>query len=328
MTEHPLKIISFENKEIGKTKNPNSRIERKKAAEANWEKQWQIDPEQFNPLRNCMEEERIQRTWKLIAEEGDLKGKLAIDLGCGAGLLADKFAQAGALVHVVDIADTPLKLIKEKYPEIKETFQQYIPYTILKDDAYDWVVSTEVIAYLPREEHRIFFSELSRLVKPNGQIICSTPLDTHSEDPLTIFLELAETEFKIEKIILSYHLYYLRLCDFFKAPRRFVNAQQDQEYRQQSLQKRSGIFRLWFKLNSTFLPSLLWRAVKLFSDPLAHFFEKSGSTLRFLEKLCRGISADNGLTHVIFRAIRRPLVLPPKEDEIPREIKHKKQVWE
>ncbi|WP_237753911.1 hypothetical protein [Parachlamydia acanthamoebae] len=42
--------------------------QQKKQAEEHFEKMWQNNPEQFNPLRNCMERERIDQTWNLIQE--------------------------------------------------------------------------------------------------------------------------------------------------------------------------------------------------------------------------------------------------------------------
>ena len=103
------------------------------------------------------------------------------------------------------------------------TSQQCLPHTTLQEEHYDLVISTDAIAYLQQDDFRLYFSELARLVKPQGSLICSTPIDIHSEDALERFIHLAETEFEIEKWVFSYHAYFIRLTRLLASPlSRFV----------------------------------------------------------------------------------------------------------
>lgn len=293
-----------------------------------FEKMWHSDPEQFNPMRNAMERERIQRTWDLLLEFVEPADKLVADLGCGYGVLSQRLCERGACVDAVDIADAALKRLKKKEIPRLSLKQNCVPRTTLDDDTYDLVMSTDLIAFLFPDDFRLFFSELSRLVKKNGYVLCSTPLDITSEDALQRFATLAETEFKIEKWIFSYHNLSIRLLDFLLAPSRFVQAKNDTEYRQKEIDKRRGMGRWWFRLNSTIVPALFWSIVQYPVRPLIKLGRQNKFILDSLEKISRFIWSDSGISHAIFIGTRRPLVEIPPENRLPRERKHKKEVWE
>jgi 2-polyprenyl-3-methyl-5-hydroxy-6-metoxy-1,4-benzoquinol methylase len=321
---NPLHIVSTSSDALQKSGIANNRREE---TQAKFERLWLTDPERFNPLRNCMERERLDRTAQLLKEFIDVKDRRVVDLGCGEGCFSHRMTEAGATVDAVDIANNALKLLKTKYPDVHKTIQDYLPKTRLKEDAYDIVLAMEVIAYLYPDDYRLFFSELARLVNTNGYVLCSTAIDTHSEDALQRFGDLAETEFKVEKWRFSHHLFYMWLCEFFEAPSRFVRARKDREYRQEQINQRYGFNKWWFKLNSHPIPAGIWGVVQYLTRPVARFLNQSRGIMLSLEKVCRTLWADAGITHAMFIGIRRPLVMPvPKE--IPRELKHKRQVWE
>lgn len=293
-----------------------------------FEHMWKSNPEQFNPFRNCMERERIAKTWELIREACNPEGKKAVDLGCGQGVLATKLCENGAHTHAVDIAEIPLKKLAENNIAHLTTSQDYVPRTILKEDAYDIVISTELIAYLPADEYRLYFSELARLVKLNGFVICSTPIDFNSEDALQRFANLAETEFQIEKWVLSYHYLYIRILDLIKSPREFAHASKDPRYRAIEIYKRNGLKQWWFRVNSRSFPGALWALAEYVFNPIVRYMERSPKLMLKIGKVCRFIWPDSGISHAIFIAKRRPLVVQPPANEIPVERRQKRQVWE
>ena len=215
MTDKKLNIVSIQNSSGRSTSDSTAQRDWRRAAQAKFERMWLVDPEQFNPLRNCMERERIELTWNLANEFLQPKDCLALDLACGGGVMTKRLKGAGAKVHALDIASTALKILAQDVPDVDQTFQQCLPHTTLEDDAYDLLFADEVIAYLPVKELRLFMAELCRLVKPNGFAICSTSLDLDSQDPLIRFASLAETEFKIHKWVCSHHRLYIRLRKFF-----------------------------------------------------------------------------------------------------------------
>src|SRR5438105_4149210 len=63
----------------------NTRNARSKVLQAKFERLWLVDPEQFNPMRNCIERERIERTWQLLNKHVSFPGQSAVDIGCAAG---------------------------------------------------------------------------------------------------------------------------------------------------------------------------------------------------------------------------------------------------
>lgn len=294
-------------------------------AQAQFDHLWQIDPEQFNPLRNSMETERIHRT-QLLMDEYFIPSKMHIaDLGCGKGIFSRRLAELGAFVKAVDISSIPLRDL-QNLPNIT-TSQDYIPKTMLSDDSLDVIICTDVIAYLPSDQYRLFFSELSRLIHAKGYVICSTPIDINSEDALQRFASLAETEFSIGKWVFSYHACYIRLQHLLAAPTRFAQAGRDKKYREKKLNERSGLSRWWFKINSMAIPATIWRGISILMQPFCKFFERNRQILLVLEKFCRFFWNEGGISHAIFIGMRRPLFEPVVENKF-QERKGKREVWE
>lgn len=322
MAENPLKIVSTEKKKeswASDTKSP------RQEAIAKFNRLWLINPQQFNPLRNCLEEERIERTVSLFP---DLKEKKAVDLGCGSGVISRQIRDRGASVDAVDVAVNALKELEKLNFTGITPLQDYVPRTKLKDDSYDLVVAADLVAYLPPAEYRLFMSELARLVKPGGKVVCSTPIDIYSTDSLERFVVLSETEFQLDHWIFSHHKYWLKLNNFLDAPARFSRAGSNADYRNLKLQERKGFSRSWFIWNSSAPLSLFWKAVSLISVPIHTLFKNSRFVLLALEKLCKAIASQSGISHAIWIGIRRPLVEYTPPSEQPKVRLGKQQVWE
>ena len=329
MSENRLNIVSVDNKEPPQQGNKGlTKTALKLEAQATCERLWRENPDQFNPLSNCMDRMRLDRTYNLITPFVDLHGKTVAELGCGSGTFTRRLRDSGAAVHAVDIAGNALKALHQHDDSNIQTFQDYVPMTSLKDNAYDLVVATDIIAYLHPNEYRLFFAELSRLVKPEGYAVCSTPVDINSDDALQRFGALAETEFIIAVWVFSYHSFYIRVCDFFLAPARFVKGNSDATYRQKEIEKRYALNRWWYSINSTAIPAAIWKIVSYLSNPLAAWLKQSTAVMNMLEKVCKFISSDNGISHATFIGKRRPLMQMPPADAMPQEMKHKKQLWE
>lgn len=330
MTNH-LKIIKEDSiKPPFETARPNyaGSKARRMETQAYFERKWLLEPEKMDPLRNCMERERLKRTLELLKEKTTIAGKKAVDLGCGGGVFSRMLQDEGASIDAVDIAQNALKIVNNHVHTNIQTHQDYVPSTKLGDDAYDIVICTELIAELQSDEYRLLISELVRLVKPEGWIVCSTSIDINSVDALQRFAELAEAEINIDKWRFSHHRCYIRLCDFLEAPAKFVKASRQHAYKMQQLNERSFLSRFWFRLNSATLPAALWYLVTFLSVPLTNWIKQSDRVLLGLEKMCTLLWSDAGITQAIFVGKRRPLFTPLPEKERPVETKHKRQVWE
>lgn len=327
MTKNRLTVVAVESSNP-QTSSVTPTKRRREEAKAKFEYLWKTDPQQFNPLRDAMERERISRTWELILSHIKPEGKTAVDLGCGKAILTERLCEHGAHVHAVDIANIPLNLLEEKVLPNLTTSQDYVPRTILNDNTYDIVLGTEMIAYLPTDEYRLFFSEMARIIKKDGSVVCSTPLDINSEDALQRFATLAETEFQVDDWSLSYHASYIRFYDFLKAPSIFAAASRDPRYRAVELQKRLSISHWWFKMNSASFPGAIWSLAEYVFNPIARYVGQSHWILNKMEKVCKFMSSESGISHATFIGKRRPMATMPPANEIPIERKQKRQVWE
>lgn len=328
---NPLKIIkSNEVRSPFEKARPNyaGSKARRMETQAYFDRIWLLEPETLDPLRNCMQRERLNRTMQLLKEKISLQGMKAVDLGCGNGVFARMMQEEGVSVDAVDISQNALKIVNSQEHSRIQTMQDYVPNTKLKEDDYDIVICTELIAELQADEYRLLISEMIRLVKPDGWIVCSTSLDIDSVDALQRFAELAESEIAIDKWRFSHHRCYIRLCDFLEAPERFVKASRQHAYKMQQLNERRALSRWWFRINSATIPAALWYLISFVSKPLVRWIKQSNRILFTLEKMCRFLWAEAGITQAIFIGKRRPLFTPLPEKEIPRETKHKRQVWE
>jgi SAM-dependent methyltransferase len=205
-----------------------------------------------------------------------LHGRRIVDLGCGYGTLLQALKGTGANLIAVDVAEQAI----QRCPDTIKSIRDCIPYTLLDDDSFDLVICTELIAELPEELYRLFFMEISRLVKRDGYVILSTPIDIRSEDALGRFTSLAETEFNVLDCTLSRHAYHIRINDFFKTPMRRL--------------QNGG--RKW-----------LWTPLALLFSPIVKLLQHSRIFLLQLEKLASFFSPETSISHSILMCKRRPL---------------------
>ena len=101
-----------------------------------------------------------------------VKGEL-LEVGCGEGrgveLLAPLAKSYTAIDKINEIEDT----IKKKFPDIQFLNMIVPPFRGVKDNAYDTVVSFQVIEHI--EDDKAYLKEIHRVLKPGGLAIISTP---------------------------------------------------------------------------------------------------------------------------------------------------------
>lgn len=331
MAENRLNIISVVSslQDISSVEHPleSSRANRIKEMQAKFERLWLINPERFNPLRNCMQRERLERTWQVLTTHTSLVNKQIADIGCGSGIFSRQLSDAGAQVIAVDIAENALKLIKEAGIDNIQLKQSAMPATTLPDHSYDVIICTELIAELPSDDHRLFFAELSRLIKTDGYLVCSSNIDIDSIGGVEKLIELTQTEFDILEEVASYHALYLCIKRFFEAPSRFIEGWQNPEFKNKELTSLHGFNRWWFWLNTTPLLIPFWYICNPCAHLICKILKNNRRLLLFLEKICRFIWDKDGISHYLFIAKQRPLkTMDPKE--IPIEKPRRKEIWD
>lgn len=293
---------------------------------AKFERLWLINPEKFNPKRNCLERERIKRTWELLTSYSNPYGKKIADIGCGTGIFSIQLAKAGASVDAIDIAENALKKLKNECDSNIHLKCDAMPNTNLQDQNYDIIICTELIAEMPRNDYRLFFAELSRLIKPNGILICSTSIDIHTEGGVDKFIGLAKTEWTIIDATESYHKLYLHLKSFLKSPLRFTKAWQDPSHRQAEMSKKNGLNRIWYQMNTSPLLVGLWYSISPLAKWCLNFLNNSTFLLITFEKISRLIWDKEAVSHYVFIAKQKKL-LDIDEKSVPIEKLGKKEIW-
>lgn len=150
----------------------------------------------LNPVRLAYIRDMIDMHWQ-ADEHGfrPLEGKTALDVGCGAGLLAEPLARMGAKVTAVDAAAECIDVARGHAQGQGLAIDYRAAGVEDLDGTFDLVTSMEVIEHVA--DPRAFVSHLAARLAPGGLIILSTPNKTGWSKLLTI--TLAEGFGKIPK---------------------------------------------------------------------------------------------------------------------------------
>lgn len=139
----------------------------------------------LNPVRLAYVRDMIDQHWQ-ADEHGfrPLEGKTALDVGCGAGLLAEPLARLGAKVTAVDAAPELIEVAKG-HAEGQGLDIDYRAVGVEQVDArFDLVTAMEVIEHVADPE--TFVEDLAKRLAPDGLLILSTPNKTGWSKLLTI----------------------------------------------------------------------------------------------------------------------------------------------
>jgi 2-polyprenyl-6-hydroxyphenyl methylase/3-demethylubiquinone-9 3-methyltransferase len=139
----------------------------------------------LNPVRLAYLRDQVDQHWAL--DEHSLKplaGRTALDVGCGAGLLAEPLARLGAKVTAIDAA--PGLIAAAKLHADGQGLQIDYRVTPVEElgGQFDLVTSMEVIEHVA--DPAIFVRALAARLAPGGLMILSTPNKTALSRLLTI----------------------------------------------------------------------------------------------------------------------------------------------
>lgn len=106
-----------------------------------------------------------------------VQGKVVLDIASGEGYGSNLLADSAARVVGVDISEESVQFAASKYLQANLEFYvgsaAQIP--IEGENIFDVIVCFETIEHLSEEHQQHFFSEASRLIKPDGLMLISTP---------------------------------------------------------------------------------------------------------------------------------------------------------
>lgn len=129
----------------------------------------------LNPVRLSYIRDRIDAHWQIDARDRHpLAGRSAIDVGCGAGLLAEPLARMGAAVTGVDAASENIAAAREHAAGQGLAIAYHAgELAALPPATFDLVTSMEVVEHVT--DPAIFIAELAARLAPGGLMILSTP---------------------------------------------------------------------------------------------------------------------------------------------------------
>lgn len=129
----------------------------------------------LNPVRLAYIRAAIDRHWD-SDDHGfrPLSGKRALDVGCGAGLLAEPLARLGASVTGLDAAPENIAVaVAHAQGQGLSIDYRATPVEQISDSGYDLVTSMEVIEHVA--DPAAFVRALAARLAPDGLMILSTP---------------------------------------------------------------------------------------------------------------------------------------------------------
>lgn len=102
------------------------------------------------------------------------QGKKVLDCGCGEGRLSIFLAEKGADVIAIDISSETIKVAKEKAANKNISFLVMdVEKLEFKDNYFDLIICAGILHHLDVKKA---YSELARVLKSSGKIICNEPL--------------------------------------------------------------------------------------------------------------------------------------------------------
>ncbi len=130
----------------------------------------------LGPVRLRFLREAIDAHWGGDARTmRPLLGKAALDVGCGAGLLAEPLARLGAQVTAIDAAPENIAVAREHASGqgLAIDYRAMGIEALGMKDAFDLITSMEVIEHVT--DPALFVRELARALAPGGLMVLSTP---------------------------------------------------------------------------------------------------------------------------------------------------------
>jgi 2-polyprenyl-6-hydroxyphenyl methylase/3-demethylubiquinone-9 3-methyltransferase len=128
----------------------------------------------LNPVRLCYIRDWVDQHWQIDEHSRrPLEGKTALDVGCGAGLLAEPLARLGAQVTAVDAAEG-LVAVARAHAEAMGLAIDYRAGDVAElEGQFDLVTCMEVIEHVA--DPAAFLKALAKRLAPGGLLVLSTP---------------------------------------------------------------------------------------------------------------------------------------------------------
>ena len=179
-------------------------------------------------FQQFMQERYVPGTWSEIAEYehlpryrlacGYAKGLTVLDFGCGTGYGTAMLANVAGSALGIDIDSSALEWARRSHRHANLSFQQNGDFlTDFDENAFDLITCFEMIEHVTESDQYKAISALARVLKPEGQLLISTPnpeiTSLYGANPYHLrersreeFIDLLSTFFKNVQIVDQYAL--------------------------------------------------------------------------------------------------------------------------
>ncbi len=162
---------------------------------------WWDENSEFRPLHQI---NPLRLEW--IDQLVGLRGKHALDVGCGGGILAEAMARSGAQTLGIDLADKPLKVAQLHALESGVEgldYRQVATETLATEQpaSFDVVTCMEMLEHVP--EPALVVQACATLVKPGGWVFFSTI----NRNPKSFLFAIIGAEYVLELLPKGTHDY-------------------------------------------------------------------------------------------------------------------------
>jgi 2-polyprenyl-6-hydroxyphenyl methylase/3-demethylubiquinone-9 3-methyltransferase len=128
----------------------------------------------LNPVRLKYLRDRIDQHWQTDeCSRSPLDGKSALDVGCGAGLLAEPLARLGASVTGLDASPEVIAVARQHAAAMGLAIDYRVGDVQALEGQFDLVTAMEVIEHVADPE--TFLKALAKRLAPGGLLVMSTP---------------------------------------------------------------------------------------------------------------------------------------------------------
>ena len=128
----------------------------------------------LNPVRLKYIRDQIDRHWQTDeCGRTPLEGKTALDVGCGAGLLAEPLARLGARVTGIDASGEVIAVAREHARAMGLEIDYLVGDVQELEGRFDLITAMEVIEHV--NDPQAFVHALAKRLAPSGLLIVSTP---------------------------------------------------------------------------------------------------------------------------------------------------------
>ena len=128
----------------------------------------------LNPVRLKYVRDQIDQHWQCDeCSRTPLDGRTALDVGCGAGLLAEPLARLGAKVTGIDATPEVIAVARDHAEAMGLEIDYRVGDVQQLDGAFDLITCMEVIEHVA--DPASFLKALAARLAPRGLLILSTP---------------------------------------------------------------------------------------------------------------------------------------------------------